>query len=169
MSEKKKKGKVYPFTEYLHQDEHILWVDEASVSRFPSMITFYYCGALISLGLWVVTLNQSHEIYYTFITSGICALFIFIMGLVIKLTDVKVSPRDSYALTNKHVFSWVGNQVVKVSLKDIRAIEIARGVSSKGTLTFGDEFLTMPNIDDAAYVKTMIEQAQKHRLEEIDS
>lgn len=162
----KKKGRDYPFAEYLHQDEHILWIHEAPVSRLPSMITLYYSAALIGLCLWVIVPHQSRNIYQTCASSFGCSMFILMMGLVVQLTDLKAPPRSNYALTNKNIFRWVGNQVIKISLKELPPIGFVRGVGSQGTLTFGDNLLSISNIEDAAYVKTMIEQARRRRLEE---
>ena len=67
----------------------------------------------------------------------------------------------------KHLFYRFPEGVTEVALEHVPPIRLEPRVGSQGTLSFGINFPVLPDIDDAAYVKTMIELAQENRLKEI--
>jgi hypothetical protein len=157
---KKKTDPSEPFAGYLTADEQILWMDGplAAFSRWRGR--FYTFIAAVCV-LTFVTLSSA-----TLSTGLMCASCVVLFGLFIATLRGKESLHDTYALTNKHLFYRTEDEVSELALEDLPPMCLKPGTGSQGTLSFGDEFPPMPNIEDAAYVKTMIEQAQKHRLED---
>jgi hypothetical protein len=166
-----KKDDGNPFAGYLYEDEKMLWMDgslRATVPNDRKTFAYIWVTALI---LWFIVVAQYGGVSVAMSTSCACA---FLIGMVYLLATfwpipskpIQVSNKGVYALTNRHLFYWNGEQVTELALEDAPEMLILPGAGSKGTLTFGNVFPAMTNIDDAAYVKTMIEQARKHRLEE---
>jgi hypothetical protein len=70
-----------------------------------------------------------------------------------------------YAITSERLFYERGYDLQAESLDNITLINVL----SNNTLSFGAVFPMWSGLEDAEHVKGIIEQAQKHRLEEIDS
>lgn len=174
---KAKKGDEHPFAAYLYEDEEILWMDGKKKSLITAppndrkTFTMIWVAALI---LWFLAVNQYGGISVAMSTSCGCA---FLIGMVYVLAafwpipskTTQVSNQGIYALTNRHLFYWDGSKVIERHLESISHVHLDPGAGSQGTLTFGNGFPSWPNIDDAAYVKIMIEQAQKERYKEQSS
>jgi hypothetical protein len=175
---KDKKGNDHPFAPYLFEDEEILWMDgnskkKSRITVLSSDRKLFAALWITGLIIWIGMLLPVAEISVVISTSCGC---IFLIGMVYVLaafwprpslpTPTQTPNQGIYALTNRHLFYWNGERVIERALEHISHVHLDPGPGSQGTLTFGNGFPSWPNIDDAAYVKTMIEQARKHRLEE---
>lgn len=157
---KKKNDPSEPFAGYLSADEQILWMDGPLASFTTLRGRFYTSIAAACVMIFMIATET------TFASGLMCASCVVFCGLLISRLHTKDSLRDTYALTNKHLFLRTDDEVSELALEDVPPMCLKPGSGSQGTLTFGDNLLSIPNIEDAAYVKTMIEQAQKHRLED---
>jgi hypothetical protein len=170
---KNKKGDGNPFAGYLFEDEEILWMDGQKKSLIPALPKDNKTFAILwitGMIIWIAMLSPIATPSIVISTSCGC---LFLIGMVYALAaawpipakPTEMSNKGIYALTNRHLFFWDGSKVIERPLESIPYVHLDPGAGSQGTLSFGGEFPAIPNIEDAAYIKTMIEQAQKHRLE----
>jgi hypothetical protein len=157
---KKKSDPTQPFAGYLAADEQILWMDGPLAAFTTRRGRFYTAIGAMCVMVFIISLGA------TLAFGLMCAACVVFCGLVISTLHAKDSLRNTYALTNKHLFLRTDDEVSEMPLEDVPTMRLMPGAGSQGTLSFGGEFPAIPNIEDAAYVKTMIEQAQKDRLKE---
>jgi hypothetical protein len=157
---KKKTDPSEPFAGYLSADEQILWMDGPLASFSQRRGRFYTVIAAVCVMVFITSTGT------TLMSGLMCASCVILCGLLISRLRAKDSLQDTYALTNKHLFLRTDDEVSEMALEDVPSMRLKPGSGSQGTLTFDGDFPALPNIEDAAYVKTMIEHAQKQRLED---
>lgn len=168
---KAEKNDENPFAGYLYEDEKILWMDGARGIRVPNDRKTFGILSLTALIIWVTLVSQYRDMSVVVSTTGACVFLIaLIYGLTIfwkpSQSPTQASSKGIYALTNRHLFYWDGESVTEVALEEVPEMLLIPGKGSQGTLTFANVIPAMTNVDDAIYVKTMIDQARKRRLEE---
>ena len=177
----KEKGKGHPFAGHLDDDEEILWIsglpglEWRDIYAVFSRRRFYVLsmGLAVLAMMTVLILKNSLHLMPVILVAAAVALILGIgpglieKGLLMAYDRYKNPPRSEiYALTNKRLLHRNKYDVISFPLEKLLPISLFSSDGKKGTLGFGSFFPLWTGLEDAAYVKTMIEQAQKRRLEE---
>jgi hypothetical protein len=179
MSEKEK-SKANPFAAYLRPTENLLWQSPERVKTTESLLpqfnvyTLGVIGLFIMLIVIIASVAQDAKDMLSSPSAVVSALAIIIglVGYWVRFSLRGAAKGETlgptyddhahYAITSERLFYERGYDLQAESLDNITLINVL----SNNTLSFGAVFPMWSGLEDAAYVKTMIEQAQKDRLKE---
>jgi hypothetical protein len=177
MQKEKEKGKSHPFVGHLRPTEEVLWLSASTVMSLRNRLMRFgllYIGVVVTLSIFfasAITPNNASEIFSVLIvvTSIVTALAIptFIIFMLYHYSRRNRPPERAYAVTNERLLHRRKADVVAMPLEHVPTISLFNGQNGRGTLSFGAFFPMWSDMQDAAQLKTTIEQAQKRRVRDL--
>lgn len=176
MSEDEKE-KLQPFAEYLRPDEEILWQYASRVAKprqaddFSPVSVICFVGSLGPMIL-ISALKPTSTLAYAFV---LLAPILAITALYYMRHRYRTRPESfivsACAVTNQRLLNRSDETVIDLSLEEIPTIGISvgkgKGREDFSLLYFGDSFPAWAYMPDARAVKSIIEQAQKKRMQRL--
>jgi hypothetical protein len=179
MSDKEKaKSKGHPFAGMLQPTEDILWISPPiptrTVTKPNGLIT---CGFyLVSYGLlialivsacvWVLILGNDVVATIPMVLVAFIVICMVVMFIGELINQKPYTLEDHfYAVTNEHLLYGTWETFNSLPIEKISKIELLERQQGRGILAFKEQFMLWPEIEDAAQVKAIIEEAKKRRLQ----
>lgn len=175
MSEKEK-GKSHPFAGHLCSTEETLWlssdfrdstfwqqVQTAEGRAMISMIVFFV-GLMLMVGLAMMPPAMLAALaLVVLVLSTAPVLVVWGVRRALKITP---NTRVAYAVTNERLLYRSEQTILDLPLEQVGNISLYQ-TGRSGTLNFGQTFVEWTNVENAANVKHIIEDARAKRLEEM--
>lgn len=176
MSEKTKKN--HPFASHLLPDEDVLWMS-SRVGQVTLQRREVIYALLGTLGLFVVTVlmfarrattadnSLPFMIHLAYEISPCCSLLAMVFLPTLWLLKGNWPTDYDYAVTNQRLLYRYKDQVQTIRLQNLPPISLLPTGGSHGTLRFGDAFPGWYDLEHAADIQHLIEDARKQRMQEI--
>lgn len=178
MTQKVKDKSVPPFAGHMHPSEEVLWMSSRVTQNAQQRREALY--ALIGmLGLLVVTLllfarrasTTSNVlpflIHLSYEISPCCSLLATIFLPTLWLLNEKWPTDYDYAVTNERLMHRYKDRIETIRLEDIPSVELFPTGGTHGTLRFGDSFPGWYDLENAAPLLSLINEARERRRQEI--
>ena len=179
MAQKSKAKIGHPFVDDLNPGEEVLWMMSStrttiwaelkSIGRiFAAILVMSLLASFVKLG------GKKYEIFggpfaagSMFALLSLAALPLILNRVVRWWLGVRRPSDHAYIVTNERLISRHKEQgSISLPLEEIPFISLSLSTPTKGLLSFGDDFPMWQDIQNAIYLKHVIETAQQRRLQD---
>jgi hypothetical protein len=173
----KEKSKLNPFAGQLRETEEVLWVAARANTVSWQRAVRMGLGIDIVIAVFIVLIMAIYQYLRGYSFGAVMGIFVATLVLCIPVTCVIVfvavrsiqRTRQTYAVTNERLLYRIEDNVKTTLLEAVTAISLFQGQGAKGTLSFGADFPMWPDVENAAAVKQIIEDAKAQRIQDISA
>jgi hypothetical protein len=170
------KSKLHPFASHLRRGEEILWMSSPSSQMNLERREVLY-AVIGTVGLFIVTVlmfarraltpgnTLPFMIHLAYELSPCCALLAMVFLPTVWALKQRWPTDYDYAVTNLRLLHRYKDQVQTIRLEEIPSVTLLLTGSKHGNLRFGDAFPGWYDLDDAARIQHIIQDARERRLE----
>jgi hypothetical protein len=167
----KEKKKSHPFATHLRETEEILWISAESNVISRQRALRMTIGLDIIFTVFIILMIAIRGYFSDFEIMAVISIALVSLVLVAPIAAIMVffvirtqnRTRQIYAVTNERLLHRMEGDVKTIALEALPPISVFQSDHSKGTLSFGPFFPMWPDVENAATVKKIIEDAKAQR------